>query len=124
MKQRDTIAVRKMVAGYLKSNGHRISSQVSTTTKDYIVNCQDLQGIDMTNKLALPTLITLCSVSLGRPVLGSMAVLGEISISGILQKVDNGLANVLQAGLDNGARKVLPPISSGGTWAWAAYRWS
>ena len=99
---------------FLKANGHRISGQVSTTTKDYIVNYQDLQGIGMTDRLALPTLIALCSVSLGRPVLGSMAVLGEISISGILQKVDDGLANVLQVCLDNGARKVLLPISSAG----------
>ena len=97
---------------FLKANGHRISGKVSTTTKDYIVNYQDLQGIGMTDRLALPTLIALCSVSLSRPVLGSMAVLGEISISGILQKVDDGLANVLQACLDNGAKKVLLPISS------------
>ncbi|WP_330672569.1 hypothetical protein [Acetatifactor muris] len=43
-------------------------------------------------KLALPTLIALCSVSLRKPVLSSMAVLGEISISGIVQKVEE-LAN-------------------------------
>nr|WP_300837309.1 protease Lon-related BREX system protein BrxL [uncultured Acetatifactor sp.] len=99
---------------FLKANSHRISGTISTTTKDYIVHYQDLQGIGMTDRLALPTLIALCSISLGRPVLGSMAVLGEISISGILQKVDDGLANVLQACLDNGARKVLLPISSAG----------
>ena len=99
---------------FLKANSHRISSTISTTTKDYIVHYQDLQGIGMTDRLALPTLIALCSISLGRPVLGSMAVLGEISISGILQKVDDGLASVLQACLDNGARKVLLPISSAG----------
>nr|WP_300858602.1 hypothetical protein [uncultured Acetatifactor sp.] len=39
-------------------------------------------------RLALPTLIALCSVGLRKPVLGSMAVLGEISISGIVQKVE------------------------------------
>lgn len=99
---------------FLKANSHRISGTISTTTKDYIVHYQDLQGIGMTDRLALPTLIALCSISLGRPVLGSMAVLGEISISGILQKVDDGLASVLQACLDNGARKVLLPISSAG----------
>ena len=42
----------------------------------------------MTGKLALPTLIALCSISLGKPVLSSLAVLGEISISGTLIKVD------------------------------------
>ena len=111
---RETKEAANTAFNFLKANGHRISGQVSTTTKDYIVNYQDLQGIGMTDRLALPTLIALCSVSLSRPVLGSMAVLGEISISGILQKVDDGLANVLQACLDNGAKKVLLPISSAG----------
>ena len=30
---------------YLKANGNRISGAISTTTKDYIINYQDLQGI-------------------------------------------------------------------------------
>lgn len=63
---------------FLKLNGNRISGSISTTQKDYIINYQDLQGIDMTGKLALPTLIALCSIALGRPVQSSTAVLGEI----------------------------------------------
>lgn len=96
---------------FLKANGNRISSSISTTTKDYIINYQDLQGIGMTGKLALPTLIALCSISLGKPVLSSLAVLGEISISGTLIKVDE-LANFLQVCLDSGAKKVLIPATS------------
>ena len=37
---------------FLKANGHRISSGISTTMRDYIINYQDLQGIGMTGKLA------------------------------------------------------------------------
>lgn len=96
---------------FLKANGNRISGSISTTTKDYIINYQDLQGIGMTGKLALPTLIALCSIALGKPVLSSMAVLGEISISGTMIKVDE-LANSLQVCLDSGAKKVLLPITS------------
>ena len=96
---------------FLKANGNRISGSISTTTKDYIINYQDLQGIGMTGKLALPTLIALCSISLGKPVLSSLAVLGEISISGTLIKVDE-LANSLQVCLDSGAQKVLIPATS------------
>ena len=96
---------------YLKANGNRISSAISTTTKDYIINYQDLQGIGMTEKLALPTLIALCSIALGKPTLSSLAVLGEISIAGTMLKVDE-LANVLQVCLDSGAKKVLLPITS------------
>ena len=96
---------------FLKANSNRISSSISTTTKDYIINYQDLQGIGMTGKLALPTLIALCSIALGKPVLSSLAVLGEISISGTLIKVDE-LANSLQVCLDSGAKKVLIPATS------------
>ena len=96
---------------FLKVNANRISGSISTTTKDYIINYQDLQGIGMTDKLALPTLIALSSVALGKPVGSSLAVLGEISIAGTLIKVDE-LANSLQVCLDSGAKKVLLPITS------------
>ncbi len=96
---------------FLKANGNRISGGISTASKDYIINYQDLQGIGMTGKLALPTLIALCSIALGRPTVSTLAVLGEISIGGTILKVDE-LANSLQVCLDSGAKKVLLPISS------------
>ena len=96
---------------FLKANGKRISGGISTASKDYIINYQDLQGIGMTGKLALPTLIALCSIALGRPAVSTLAVLGEISISGTILKVDE-LANSLQVCLDSGAKKVLLPITS------------
>lgn len=96
---------------YLKANSMRISGAISTTLKNYIINYQDLQGIGMTEKLALPTLIALCSIALGKPTISSLAVLGEISIGGTMIKVDE-LANVLQVCLDSGAKKVLLPMTS------------
>lgn len=96
---------------FLKANGNRISGGISTASKDYIINYQDLQGIGMTGKLALPTLIALCSIALGRPTVSTLAVLGEINISGTILKVDE-LANSLQVCLDSGAKKVLLPITS------------
>lgn len=96
---------------FLKANAKRISGNISTTTKDYIINYQDLQGIGMTGKLALPTLIALCSIALGKPVQSSLVVLGEISISGTMMKVDE-LASTLQVCLDSGAKRVLIPSTS------------
>lgn len=96
---------------YLKANSNRISGSISTTTRDYIINYQDMQGIGMTNKLALPTLIALASIALNKPTMSSLAVLGEISIAGTMIKVDE-LANALQVCLDSGAKKVLLPITS------------
>lgn len=96
---------------FLKANGNRISGSISTTTKDYIINYQDLQGIGMTGKLALPTLIAMCSIAINKPTLSNLAILGEISISGTMMKVDE-LANALQVCLDSGAKRVLLPITS------------
>ena len=108
---RDSREASNTAFNYLKANGSRISNSISTTTKDYIINYQDLQGIGMTNKLALPTLIALCSIALGKSTISTLAVLGEISISGIMMKVEE-LPNALQVCLDSGAKKVLLPISS------------
>lgn len=108
---RDSKESTNTAFNFLKANGNRISGSISTTTKDYIINYQDLQGIGMTGKLALPTLIALCSIALGKPTLSSLAVLGEISISGTMMNVDE-LANSLQVCLDSGAKRVLLPITS------------
>lgn len=96
---------------YLKANGKSISSSISVTTKDYIVNYQDMQGIGMTHTLSLATLIALCSIALNKPLISSTAVLGDISIAGTMIKVEE-LANTLQVCLDSGAKKVLLPLTS------------
>lgn len=96
---------------YLKANSKNISGNISTTTKDYLVHVQDLNGIGMTMKLTLPTIIAICSVALKKPVLSSLAVLGDISIGGTLIKVEE-LANTLQVCQDSGAKKVLLPLTS------------
>lgn len=108
---RDAKEASNTAFSYLKANGNRISGSISTTAKDFVINYQDLQGIGMTGKLALPTLIALCSIALNKPVLSSTAIMGEISISGTMIKVDE-LANALQVCLDSGAKKVLIPATS------------
>lgn len=108
---RDAKEASNTAFSYLKANGNRISGAISTTAKDYVINYQDLQGIGMTGKLALPTLIALCSIALNKPLLSSTAIMGEISISGTMIKVDE-LANALQVCLDSGAKKVLIPSIS------------
>lgn len=107
--ERDAKEASNTAFNYLKANGNKISGAISTVNTDYIINYQDLQGIGMTSTLALPTLIALASIALGKPTVGSIAVLGEISISGTLIKMDN-LADTLQVCLDSGAKKVLLPM--------------
>ena len=96
---------------FLKANGKRISGSISTTSKDYVINYQDLQGLGMTKTLALPTLVALCSIALQRPVQSSMVILGDFSIGGTILKVED-LASTLQVCLDSGAKKVLLPAAT------------
>lgn len=96
---------------FLKASAKRISGSISMTAKDYNINYQDLQGIGITDKLALPTVISICSIALNRPTQSSLAVLVEISIAGSMIKVDE-LANALQVCLDSGAKKIVLPITS------------
>ena len=96
---------------YLRANGNSISASISTATKDFVVNVQDLNGIGMTNRLTLATLIALCSAALNKPAVSSVVVLGDLSIGGTLIKVEE-LANTLQVCLDSGAKKILLPLSS------------
>lgn len=93
---------------YLKANGSRISGTINLSRKDYVINYQDMQGIGMTSKLGLATLIAICSITLNKPTVSSLAILGDISIGGSLIGVDN-LAECLQVCLDSGAKKVLIP---------------
>lgn len=96
---------------YLRANSHTISASISTTTKDYLVNVQDLNGIGMTQYLTLSTLLAICSAALSKPVISSAVILGDLSIGGTLLKVEE-LANTLQVCLDAGAKKILLPLSS------------
>ena len=96
---------------YLKAHGNAISGQISTTTKDYIINYQDMQGIGMTNTLAMSTLVAICSAALSKPLLSGLVILGEFSIGGTLIKVED-LSSTLQVCVDSGAKRVLMPMTS------------
>lgn len=108
---RDAKEATDTAFSYLRANARHISNSISTTTKDYIVDYRDLNGIGITKSLTLPTLIAMCSAALQKPTLSSLAVLGDISISGTILKVEE-LANTLQVCLDSGAKKILIPITS------------
>ena len=108
---RDVKEAANTAFNYLRANANAISGNISTTNKDYIVNYQDLNGVGLTKHMTLPTLIAISSIALNKPTVTGLAVLGDISISGTVLKVED-LANVLQICLDSGAKKVLLPITS------------
>lgn len=98
---------------YFKANAKSVSQSISTKEKDYQLHVQDLMGVGMTDDLALPAFISLCSGALDKPVHEQIAVLGTFTIGGSVSGIDN-LSDLLQICLDAGAKKVLIPISSAG----------
>ena len=101
----------KIAYQYFKSNATSVSGQISYSDKDYVLQVKDLHGIGMTNQLTLATFIALCGVALNRQVTSSTAILGNFSIGGTVEKIQN-LADALQVCIDSGAKKVLIPIAS------------
>jgi len=96
---------------FFRANSKKISGSISTTTKDYLMHVEDINGVGLTSELSLAAFVALCSGALDRPCQSQMVILGSMSIGGTINKVEE-LANVLQVCFDAGAKKVLMPMSS------------
>ena len=99
----------KTACSYFKANCKNISASISTTSKDYLMHIQDVNGVGMTSSLSLAAIIAMCSGALNKPVQSQCAVLGAVSIGGTINKVED-LASTLQVCFDAGAKKVLIPM--------------
>ena len=96
---------------YFTANSKSISNTISTKTKDYLMHISDLQGIGLTEELAIAELIGLCSGALEKPLQESMVVIGNMTVGGTISKVEE-FANMLQVCVDAGAKRILIPASS------------
>lgn len=106
---RDAKESIKTACSYFKANCKNISASISTTSKDYLMHIQDVNGVGMTSSLSLAAIIAMCSGALNKPVQSQCAVLGAVSIGGTINKVED-LASTLQVCFDAGAKKVLIPM--------------
>lgn len=95
---------------FFTANSKVISNTISTKTKDYLMHVSDLQGIGLTDELAIAQLIGLCSAALGKPTLESLVVIGNMTVGGTISKVEE-FANMLQVCVDAGAKRVLIPAA-------------
>lgn len=96
---------------YFTANSKSISNTIAIKTKDFLMHISDLQGIGLTDELAIAELIGLCSGALDKPVQESTVIIGNMTVGGTIAKVEE-FANVLQVCVDAGAKKVLIPASS------------
>jgi ATP-dependent Lon protease len=101
----------KTAQNYFKANRKQISGTIDIDQSNYLMHIGDAQGIGITSELALCAFVALCSAALHKPVMSQMCVLGNMSIGGTINKVEE-LANTLQVCFDAGAKKILLPMSA------------
>ncbi|MFW6005271.1 MAG: protease Lon-related BREX system protein BrxL [Desulfonatronovibrionaceae bacterium] len=103
----------KVAFDYFKAHSSRISATSKPGEKDFHLHIVDMNNNGPNLSMTLPCLIALCSGLMGRPVLGSLVVVGDMSLGGSIIPADN-LAACLQVAFDSGAKRVLIPMSSVG----------
>jgi ATP-dependent Lon protease len=101
----------KTAQNYFKANRKQISGTIILDESDYLMHVSDCQGIGVTGELALCGFVALCSAALRKPIQSQMTVLGNMSIGGTINKIEE-LANTLQVCFDAGAKRVLLPMSA------------
>jgi ATP-dependent Lon protease len=101
----------RMAYDYLRATGKKIG--IDRDLGEYDVNIQVMsltQGKDATD-LGMAFYIALLSATLGRSIGGQLVVLGQMSLHGVLSRVD-GLGDKLRVAMDAGARRVLIPTEN------------
>jgi ATP-dependent Lon protease len=98
---------------YFKANANRVSASSKPGDRDYHLHIVDLHNAGPNSSMTLSSFISLCSGLLGKPVQGSLVVLGDMSLGGSIIPASD-LAATLQLAFDAGAKRVLIPMSSVG----------
>jgi ATP-dependent Lon protease len=105
---RDAVSV---AYNYFKAHSSRVSGSIHPDGSDFLLHLTDVQGVGLPGHISLALLIGLCSAALGRAVQPQLVLLGNMTLGGTVNPVEN-LAASLQVALDAGARRVLLPMSS------------
>ena len=94
---------------YFENNAKSVIPGVRITDRDYFLYFNDLQSRGGCTEISVAEWIGLCSALADRPVVESMAVIGEIKISGSMSEVTN-LESILRVAENAGARRLLLPM--------------
>ena len=101
----------RMAYDFIKANASRIGLDRDIGSYDVNVQVMSLmQGKDSTD-LGVALFIAMVSALVGRSIAAGVVVLGQMSIHGVLNRVE-GLADKLRISMDAGAKRVLIPSDS------------
>lgn len=96
---------------YFQDNAKRIIPGCKIFDKDYLLYYADTQGKGLSAEISLGEFIGLCSVLAERSVIDSLAIAGELKLSGTLGELTN-IEDILRVCKNAGAKKVLLPMDS------------
>lgn len=96
---------------YFQDNARKIVPGSRVMDKDYLLYYADTQGKGLSDAVSLGEFIGLCSALAERAVIESLAIAGEIKLSGTLEELTN-LEDILRVCKNAGAKKLLLPMDS------------
>jgi len=101
----------RMAYDYLKANAKKIGIDRDVAAYDFNIQVMSLmQGKDATD-LGVAFYIGLISAMLGRQIGGGLIILGQMSIHGVLSRVE-GLGDKLRIAMDAGAKRAMFPTEN------------
>jgi ATP-dependent Lon protease len=103
----------RMAFDYLRANSKRVGLNQDLSSYDFNVQVMSpMQGKE-TEDLGVAFYIAILSAVVSRSIAGGLVVLGQMSIHGVLSRVEQ-LADRLRVAMDSGARQVLLPTINAG----------
>jgi len=96
---------------YFKGNLNRISVTEKFSEYEFHLHIIELHNSGSSTQTSLAAFIAFCSVLMKKPVQEQMVVLGNMTLGGVINPVED-LAGTLQMAMDCGGTKVLLPMSS------------
>ncbi|EHC05401.1 Conserved hypothetical protein CHP02653, peptidase S16 non-peptidase [Shewanella baltica OS625] len=96
---------------YFKGNLNRISATAKFSEHEYHLHVVELHNSGPSTKTSLAALVAFCSILMGKPVQDQMVVLGDMTLGGVVNPVED-LAGSLQLAMDSGGKRVLLPMAS------------
>jgi len=101
----------RMAFDYLRGNAKRLSLDRDFGSYDFNIQVMSpMQGKD-TDDLGVAFFVAILSSVVGRTIAPNLVVLGQMSIHGVLSRVER-LADHLRVAMDSGARQVLIPTAN------------
>ena len=95
---------------FFLDNAQKVCQLDRVLDKDYLVYYGDQQARYISPEISVAEFAGLCSCAFNKSVLPSMAVVGELTLSGSIKEVKN-ISEYVRVAINAGAQQLLMPLS-------------